>query len=132
MNDMIEKYEAVIVKMQYDSEKKLTEFTCEYEKEGRKQTAVFNGSSSMIIDEGSKIEITVEDGKVVATNMSKIIGTNSIFMLLCLLAFIATVILLFIWFVKTRYTVVRIGIGVFAAAIYILTHIPFGARKENK
>ena len=132
MNDMIEKYEAVIVKMHYDSEKKSTEFTCEYEKDGRKQTAVFSGSSSMIIDEGSKIEITVENGQVIATNMSKIIGINSIFMLICLLGFIAAVILLFVWFVKTRYIGVRIGIGVFAAAVYILTHITFGSRKENK
>ena len=129
---MSEKYNAVIVKREYNSEKKETEYTCEYEKDGVKETASFSGASSMIIDEGSHIEVTVEDGKVVATNMSKIIGTNSIFMLLCLLAFIAAVILLFIWFVKTRYTGVRIGIGVFAAAIYILTHIPFGSRKENK
>ena len=132
MNDMSEKYNAVIVKREYNSEKKETEYTCEYEKDGVIETASFSGASSMIIDEGSHIEVTVEDGKVVATNMSKIIGTNSIFMLVCLLAFIAAVILLFVWFVKTRYTGVRIGIGVFAAAIYILTHIPFGSRKENK
>lgn len=132
MNDMIEKFDAVIVNIQYDSEKKSTEYTCEYEKNGRKQTAVFNGSSSMIIDEGSHVEITVENGKVIATNMSKITGTNSIFMLICLLGFIAAVILLFVWFVKTRYIGVRIGIGIFAAAVYILTHIPFGSRKENK
>ena len=129
---MSEKYNAVIVKREYNSEKKKTEYTCEYEKDGVKETASFSGGSSMIIDEGSHIEITVEDGRIIATNMNKIIGTNSIFMLVCLLAFIAAVILLFIWFVKTRYTGVRIGIGVFAAAIYILTHIPFGARKENK
>ncbi|EWM54344.1 hypothetical protein RF007C_12095 [Ruminococcus flavefaciens 007c] len=132
MNDMIEKYKALIVKTEYDREKKATEYTCEYEKDGSKQTASFFGASSMAVEEGSTIEITVEDGVITDTNIGQIIGANSIFMLICLLIFLAAIILLFIWFVKTKYTAVRICIAVFAAAFIILTHIPTGSRKDKK
>ena len=124
MNDMSEKYIAVITDKQNDSESNLSVFTCEYEKDGVKQTATYKDGTHMIVDVGSTIEITVENGKIIGTNVDKIVRSNNILMLVCLFIFIAVVVLLFVWFVKTRYIAVRIGIGVFAAAFYIFTHMP--------
>ena len=129
MNDMSEKYNAVVVSTHYDREKNTAEFICEYEKDGQTKTVSFTGSPSMVIDEGSHVELTIENDKVVATNTGSIIKANSIFMLICLFIFIAAIVLLFIWFVKTRYTGVRIGIAVLAAAFIIITHIPITPRK---
>lgn len=124
MNDMSEKYIAVITDRQKDSESELSVFTCEYEKDGVKQTATYKDGTHMIVDVGSTIEITVENGQIIDTNVDKIVASNSIFMLVCLFIFLTVIVLLFVWFVKTRFIAVRIGIGVFAAAFYIFTHIP--------
>lgn len=124
MNDMSEKYIAVITDRQNDSESNLSVFTCEYEKDGVKQTATYKDGTHMIVDVGSTIEITVENGKIIGTNVDKIVRSNNILMLVCLFIFIAVVVLLFVWFVKTRYIAVRIGIGAFAAAFFIFTHMP--------
>lgn len=124
MNDMSEKYIAVITDRQKDSESELSVFTCEYEKDGTKQTAKYKDGTHMIVDVGSTIEITVENGQIIDTNVDDIVRSNSIFMLVCLFIFLTVIVLLFVWFVKTRFIAVRIGIGVFAAAFYIFTHIP--------
>jgi len=130
MNDMSEKFIAVITDRQNDSESELSVFTCEYEKDGVKRTATYKDGTHMIVDVDSTIEITVENGQIIGTNVDKIVGSNSIFMLVCLFIFIAVVVLLFWWFVKTKYIAVRIGIGVFAAAVYIFTHIP--SKQNNR
>ena len=103
----------------YENGKRRSIYTLEYEENGETKQVTTDNEPSSWIEEGATVEITLEDGKLLRTDIGKSTALHSLFMIACLLLFCAVVIGWFALIVAAKSNVVRILLIAVAAAVYI-------------
>ena len=103
----------------YENGKPRSIYTLEYEENGETKQVTTDKEPSSWIEEGAAVEITLEDGKLLRTDIGKSTALHSLIMIACLLLFCAVVIGWFVLIVAAKSNVVRIVLIAVAVAVYI-------------
>ena len=121
---MQQTFQAKVTKLEhvYENGRRCSIYTLEYEDNGNIRQITTDKEPSSWIEEDAAVEITVEDGKLLWTDIKKSTQRHNLFMIACLLLFCAVVLGWFALIVLAKSNVIRAVLIAAAAAAYIFLH----------
>lgn len=125
------KYRAKVVSLEHkgSGKERRSIYTLEYEENGETKRVTTDKEPSSWIEEGAAVEIDVENGELISTDIGKNTMKHTLVMIVCLLVSCAVFFgwILLIVFVKSW--PIRIGLILIGAAVWILMNMsPKNAR----